>query len=56
VRNYWIHGGGWGHGIGMCQSGAAGMAGKYGKSYREIIEFYFPDTKIKKIKYVKKKA
>ncbi len=56
VRNYWIYGGGWGHGIGMCQSGAAGMAGKYGKSYREIIEFYFPGTKIKKIKYVKKKS
>ena len=54
VRNYWIYGGGWGHGIGMCQSGAAGLAGKYGKSYREIIEFYFPGTKIKKLKYVKK--
>lgn len=55
IRNYWIYGGGWGHGIGMCQSGAAGLAGKYGKDYREIIEFYFPGTKIKKIKYVKKK-
>ncbi len=55
IRNYWIYGGGWGHGIGMCQSGAAGMAGKYGKNYREIIEFYFPDTRIKKIRYVKKK-
>ncbi len=56
IRNYWIYGGGWGHGIGMCQSGAAGMAGKYGKSYREIIEFYFPGTKIKKIRYIKQKA
>ncbi len=56
VRNYWIYGGGWGHGIGMCQSGAAGMAGKYGKNYREIIEFYFPGTVIKKIKYIKKPA
>gem|GEM_PF-574640 len=56
VRNYWIYGGGWGHGIGMCQSGAAGMAGKYGRNYREIIEFYFPGTKIKKIRYVKKKG
>lgn len=54
VRNYWIYGGGWGHGIGMCQSGAAGMAGKYGKDYREIIEFYFPGTTIEKLKYVKK--
>lgn len=56
VRNYWIYGGGWGHGIGMCQSGAAGMAGKYEKDYREIVEFYFPGTKIKKLKYVKKPA
>ena len=56
VRNYWIYGGGWGHGIGMCQSGAAGLAGKYNKNYREIIEFYFPGTKIKKIRYVRKPA
>ncbi|HBB66914.1 MAG: hypothetical protein A2X28_04835 [Elusimicrobia bacterium GWA2_56_46] len=55
IRNYWLYGGGWGHGIGMCQSGAAGMAGKYGKTYREIIEFYFPGTKIKKLRYVRKK-
>ncbi|HOW90262.1 MAG TPA: hypothetical protein PL037_08255, partial [Elusimicrobiales bacterium] len=56
VRNYWIYGGGWGHGIGMCQSGAAGLAGKYGRNYREIIEFYFPGTRIKKIKYIKRPA
>ncbi|MBU2483335.1 MAG: SpoIID/LytB domain-containing protein, partial [Proteobacteria bacterium] len=55
VRNYWIYGGGWGHGIGMCQSGAAGLAGKYGKSYREIVEFYFPGAKLSKLKYVRKK-
>ena len=54
VRNYWIYGGGWGHAIGMCQSGAAGLAGKHGKSYREIIEFYFPGTSLRRIKYVKK--
>ena len=56
IRNYWIYGGGWGHGIGMCQSGAAGLAGKYSWDYREIIEFYFPGTKIKKIKYIKKNS
>lgn len=54
VRNYWLYGGGWGHAIGMCQSGAAGLAGKYDKNYREIIEFYFPGTDIRRIKYVKK--
>ena len=55
IRNYWIYGGGWGHGIGLCQSGAAGMAGKYGKKAREILEFYFPGTKLSKIKYIRKK-
>ena len=54
VRNYWLYGGGWGHAIGMCQSGAAGLAGKYDKNYREIIEFYFPGTSVRRIKYVKK--
>ncbi len=55
VRNYWIYGGGWGHAIGMCQSGAAGLAGKYGVDYRGILEFYFPGTGIRRIKYVRKK-
>ena len=56
IRNYWFYGGGWGHGIGLCQSGAAGLAGKYEKSYREILEFYFPGTALRKIKYIKKSA
>jgi SpoIID/LytB domain protein len=55
VRNYWIYGGGWGHAIGLCQSGAAGLAGKYDKNYKEIMEFYFPGTDVRRIKYVKKK-
>ncbi|OGR93928.1 MAG: hypothetical protein A2016_01950 [Elusimicrobia bacterium GWF2_62_30] len=54
VRNYWIYGGGWGHAIGMCQSGAAGLAGKYDLKYREILEFYFPGTDIRRIKYQQK--
>ena len=54
IRNYWFYGGGWGHAIGLCQSGAAGLAGKYNKDYREILEFYFPGTALRKIKYVRK--
>ena len=38
----------------MCQSGAAGLAGKYDKSYKEIMEFYFPGTGLRRIKYIKK--
>lgn len=34
-----------GHGVGLCQWGAANMA-KAGKSYREILQYYLPGTKI----------
>ena len=56
IRNYWFYGGGWGHAIGLCQSGAAGLAGKYGKTCHEILEFYFPGTVPRKIKYVSGKS
>ncbi len=36
---------GWGHGVGLCQWGAFGMA-KKGYSYKEILEFYYPGAKI----------
>ena len=32
-----------GHGVGLCQAGATEM-GKEGKSYREILAFYYPGT------------
>lgn len=44
------YGGGWGHGVGMCQSGAAGMA-EHGYSYTEILQHYYKDTEIKKLSY-----
>lgn len=37
-----------GHGVGMSQWGAKEM-GDAGKSYREILEFYYPGTKVKKL-------
>lgn len=40
-------GGGWGHGVGMCQSGAAGMAAA-GYSCREILDHYYPGTDLTK--------
>lgn len=40
-----LSGQGWGHGVGMCQWGAMGMA-KRGKDYRQILARYFVDTKI----------
>jgi stage II sporulation protein D len=33
-------GGGWGHGVGLCQTGAVGMAEK-GATYDEILKHYY---------------
>ena len=38
-----------GHGVGMSQRGAKAMA-KAGKTYKEILAFYYPGTKIETIK------
>lgn len=43
-----LKGAGWGHGVGLCQIGAAIMGAK-GYSYREILTHYFPHTEVKKI-------
>lgn len=43
-----FHGAGWGHGVGLCQIGAAAMASK-GFSMEEILKHYFPGTDLKKI-------
>lgn len=39
----------WGHGVGMSQRGAQTMATAYGMGYREILEFYYPGTELKKL-------
>ena len=43
-----LSGRGWGHGVGMCQCGAEGMA-RAGKSTRQILSYYFPGSKITKL-------
>jgi stage II sporulation protein D len=40
-----FHGRGLGHGVGLCQIGAEIM-GEEGRSYREILSFYYPGTKL----------
>ena len=40
-----FHGRGWGHGVGLCQKGAAAMA-QQGRSTQEILEQYFPGTRV----------
>ncbi len=46
-----LYGGGWGHAVGMCQTGAAGMASKLGLSYKEILYHYYKDTQLKRMEY-----
>ena len=43
-----IHGAGWGHGVGLCQIGAAVMAAQ-GFSAEKILKHYFQGVEIKKI-------
>lgn len=40
-----LSGRGWGHGVGMCQCGAEGMA-RRGKTAQEILRHYYPDSEI----------
>ncbi|MCT8137947.1 SpoIID/LytB domain-containing protein [Anaerobacillus sp. CMMVII] len=45
---YIVKGRGYGHGVGMSQWGAQKMAER-GKKYQEILQFYYPGTRIKKM-------
>ncbi|MDE6802226.1 MAG: SpoIID/LytB domain-containing protein [Muribaculaceae bacterium] len=40
-----LHGAGWGHGVGLCQIGAAVM-GSSGYSFEEILSHYFPGSNL----------
>jgi stage II sporulation protein D len=45
----WIfEGAGFGHGVGMCQTGAIGMA-ESGHDYKRILEHYYPGSRIRKL-------
>jgi SpoIID/LytB domain protein len=43
-----LNGAGWGHGVGMCQTGAAVMA-LLGKSCDKILKLYYRGAGIKKL-------
>lgn len=43
-----LHGKGWGHGVGLCQIGAAVM-GDQGFSYEEILDHYYPNSELKRL-------
>lgn len=47
-QSFTLNGSGWGHGVGLCQIGAAVMA-HHGYSYKEILSHYFKKSELKKI-------
>ncbi|MCL6494028.1 MAG: SpoIID/LytB domain-containing protein [Ignavibacterium sp.] len=47
-QKFILQGAGWGHGVGLCQIGAAVMA-EQGYQFDEILIHYFPNAKIKRI-------
>ncbi|MFC4322190.1 SpoIID/LytB domain-containing protein [Litchfieldia salsa] len=50
---YTMNGRGYGHGVGMSQWGASIM-GDQGKNYKEILQFYFPQTEITNMSKISK--
>ncbi len=48
VERFIFRGAGWGHGVGLCQIGAVGMASK-GYNYKEILSHYYPGSIIREI-------
>lgn len=44
-QSYVFDGSGWGHGVGMCQYGARGMAAA-GRDYRSILTYYYQGTQV----------
>ncbi|MBI5026142.1 MAG: SpoIID/LytB domain-containing protein [Nitrospirae bacterium] len=47
-REILLEGGGYGHGVGLCQWGSLELA-KKGKNYKEILRYYYPGTVISKL-------
>ncbi len=47
IRRVVIVGRGWGHGVGLCQTGAFGMALR-GLDYRAILQHYYPGTRVER--------
>jgi len=47
IASFTFHGRGWGHGVGLCQVGAFGMA-RAGRSYEEILKTYYQGVQIQK--------
>jgi len=49
-EEFLLYGGGWGHGVGMCQQGSGGMAER-GFSYDEILKHYYTNAELQTLDY-----
>lgn len=47
-QQFTLTGAGWGHGVGLCQIGAA-MMGEQGYHYQAILEHYYPNAEVKRL-------
>jgi peptidoglycan hydrolase-like amidase len=47
-HTFTLHGAGWGHGVGLCQIGAAAMA-HTGYTYQQILKHYFQGAELKRL-------
>ncbi len=47
-RRWIFYGRGWGHGLGMCQTGAYGMALE-GATFQQILSHYYPGTSLQRV-------
>ena len=48
ARRWIFYGRGWGHGLGMCQTGAYGMALE-GATFQQILEHYYPGMSLQQV-------
>ena len=46
--HFQLQGAGWGHGVGLCQMGALGMA-LQGKTFEQILSHYYPNTTLQQM-------
>lgn len=46
-----VHGYGFGHNMGLCQIGARELISR-GKNYQEVLDFYFPKTRLMRLKVI----
>ncbi len=49
LTSFIFYGGGWGHGVGLCQTGAGGRA-QAGQKYQQILQHYYTGAKLEDIR------